>query len=503
MSEDSEAFATLAERAAAIPPWIFLKYAAQIIGLIDGSAGFFAVRVLEHVAKKYPKALYYPFRVTYPSLSDNGKRLVMRLGHLLQDDLCDRFVEALGGLTHPELRYADGLKQVKELIRQKKMAEAESLYSDVLASCTDTEWPLVGTKIGTYNARFARFMSKKIGKGGDQRGSSQRKSTAGLTQKSVDEMLMFARDLSGSGGDGWTLRFTSGKIPLAEFSEWLIDLGSLLLTLSSQQYSVAGSTGKESYIEIPGQYVLDCDREPIVEEHSRILSVHNQLLAIASIRRPKRVCFLGSSGEECFYLVKGGEDLRNDERIEQLFVLMNSIVRNVSVKGANDTQRSTAGGGRPRLRARTFAVIPLSQKLGILEWVKDTVPLKSVISEEMARDAEFVEKNPRCVQSARQRSVDLSGIIASEERLKWLKGKHDCASYHDMIQKAKPESAQKLWRKMVRTIPDDFLRRRFMAISSSAEIFLTLRSECARSLAVSSIFGYILGIGMLCAVIFC
>mmetsp|Transcript_24271 Transcript_24271/g.35577 ORF Transcript_24271/g.35577 Transcript_24271/m.35577 type:complete len:261 (-) Transcript_24271:115-897(-) len=50
-------------------------------------------------------------------------------------------------------------------------------------------------------------------------------------------------------------------------------------------------------------------------------------------------------------------------------------------------------------------------------------------------------------------------------------------------------------KKIARTTPQDYLRRRFIRMSPSPEVFLTLRSECAISLAVSSIFGYILGIG--------
>lgn len=482
-----------------IPPWVFLKYAAQIIGLIDRPEGLLAVAVLEHVACKYPKALYYPYNVTLPSLNSAGKHLVAKLHGLLRDELCDCFVEALGGLTHPELRWADGLKQVKELFRQKKAAEAETLYSELIIRCTDTEWPLVGTKIGGYNARFARFMSKRGGSVGEGKSSSRSSSQKSkeFTQKSVDDLLALAREYSGGMGGSWTLRYSGGKVPLSEFSEWLCDLGSLLLALSSKQFSLTSSSDS-GFIEIPGQYFHDVDREPRTLEHSRILSVSSELLAISSIRKPKRLTLFGSGGEEYLFLVKGGEDLRNDERIEQLFILMNSIVRgssNDSFLSSDNHAATETVDGKSKLRTRTFAVVPMSPNVGVLEWVRNTIPLKSIISDEMARDADFVSQNPRCMLPGRQGGVDLSNIIASEERLKWLKGMHDPASYHDMIRKAKSESAQKLWRKMTRTIPDDFLRRYFIRISSSPEIFLTLRSECAKSLSVSCIFGYILGIG--------
>ena len=44
-------------------------------------------------------------------------------------------------------------------------------------------------------------------------------------------------------------------------------------------------------------------------------------------------------------------------------------------------------------------------------------------------------------------------------------------------------------------IPNDFVRKRLLKIAVGAEAFLTLRTEFAKTLAVSSLFGYILGIG--------
>ena len=46
--------------------------------------------------------------------------------------------------------------------------------------------------------------------------------------------------------------------------------------------------------------------------------------------------------------VKGGEDLRNDERIEQLMTLMNTMLR-------EDGSSAAAGLG-----VRTYAVVPLT-----------------------------------------------------------------------------------------------------------------------------------------------
>lgn len=46
----------------------------------------------------------------------------------------------------------------------------------------------------------------------------------------------------------------------------------------------------------------------------------------SSMRRPKRLTFRGDNQKEYNFLVKGGEDLRLDQRIEQLFEAMNDIL---------------------------------------------------------------------------------------------------------------------------------------------------------------------------------
>ena len=43
-----------------------------------------------------------------------------------------------------------------------------------------------------------------------------------------------------------------------------------------------------------------------------------QVLPLTSIRKPKRITILGDDEKEYKFLVKGGEDLRLDQRIEQV-----------------------------------------------------------------------------------------------------------------------------------------------------------------------------------------
>lgn len=71
---------------------------------------------------------------------------------------------------------------------------------------------------------------------------------------------------------------------------------------------------------------------------------------MTSIRRPKRLIVRGDDERDHPFLVKGGEDLRQDQRIEQLFDVMNMILS----QDAACSQRS--------LMLRTYQVIPMTSR---------------------------------------------------------------------------------------------------------------------------------------------
>ena len=160
-----------------IPSWTFLKYAPQLMGTLDLPEGIVSAAILEHVACKYPRALNYPYYITSEFLgpkgialcqgagagigtgigtgtqggsgsgSGSGSESVTRGGglksgglgltSLLKDDALEMFVQSLGGLAHPELRWNDGIKIISKMY-SKDLPKARVLYQklcdDVLAS---------------------------------------------------------------------------------------------------------------------------------------------------------------------------------------------------------------------------------------------------------------------------------------------------------------------------------------------------------------------------------
>jgi len=74
------------------------------------------------------------------------------------------------------------------------------------------------------------------------------------------------------------------------------------------------------------------------------------VLVLPSIRRPKRVTIRGNDEKEHRYLVKCGEDLRQDQRIEQLLELMNGIYSR------------HAACRQKHFRIRTYQVVPMTPR---------------------------------------------------------------------------------------------------------------------------------------------
>ena len=71
---------------------------------------------------------------------------------------------------------------------------------------------------------------------------------------------------------------------------------------------------------------------------------------MSSIRKPKRIVIRGNDEKDYPFLVKGGEDLRQDQRIEQLFGIMNQVLE----EDANCKRR--------KLTLRTYQVVPMTPR---------------------------------------------------------------------------------------------------------------------------------------------
>ncbi|KAI0792158.1 hypothetical protein C8Q75DRAFT_805193 [Abortiporus biennis] len=176
------------------------------------------------------------------------------------------------------------------------------------------------------------------------------------------------------------------------------------------------------------------------------------------INVPKISYCLGSDGGKYRQLYKGegGDDLRQDAVMEQVFDLVNIVLKH---------DRETK---RRNLSVRRYKVVPLSTQAGILEFVGNTTPLGNWL-------------NP---SHKKYRPHDYSGQrvhkAIADKRLKV--GNH------------KPDPITAVYKEVTaHFLP--VLRHWFTESHKSPLSWYTMRLNYARSLATNSIVGHILGLG--------
>nr|XP_020648265.1 serine/threonine-protein kinase ATR-like [Pogona vitticeps] len=88
---------------------------------------------------------------------------------------------------------------------------------------------------------------------------------------------------------------------------------------------------------------------------------------LPSLQKPKKITLKGSDGKSYIMMCKPKDDLRKDCRLMEFNSLINKCLR----KDAESRRRE--------LHIRTYAVIPLNEECGIIEWVNNTAGLRNIL----------------------------------------------------------------------------------------------------------------------------
>lgn len=226
---------------------------------------------------------------------------------------------------------------------------------------------------------------------------------------------------------------TMKKFPETELQ--LIEVSPRLLAAQNMQLAV------------PGLYKAGC---PVVQ----IARFGPCLKLIESKQHPRRLSIFGSDGREYKFLLKGHEDLRQDERVMQLFGLVNILLKNDQATAKNE------------LDITRYNVIPLSPNSGILEWVPNCDTLHTVIK--AYRDMRKVLLNvEQHIMSKQSQDYPLLTLLQKVEVFEYA---------------------------LSVTTGED-LKNILILRSPNAEVWLNHRTNYIRSVAVMSMVGYILGLG--------
>ena len=226
----------------------------------------------------------------------------------------------------------------------------------------------------------------------------------------------------------------------------------------------------ENQIGLPGYYFLNKlnkERKQLIigkikennfldnEEHIvYVKRIDKYLYVFNSKQKPRKISLIGTDDKEYKYLLKSNEDLRQDERIIQVFNFVNSMI-------SLDKEVSSK-----KLLIPIYPVIPLSNNTGLIGFLPNCETISNLISE--SRKEVDIPINIEISHLFFNYPKYLSGTLMSKvEAFKETNKLTD-----------KYELAGIIWTK-----------------SLNCETWLLRRTNYAQSLAVMSVVGYILGLG--------
>ncbi|KAJ3219137.1 hypothetical protein HDU67_002470 [Dinochytrium kinnereticum] len=396
------------QESANIPTWMFLKWLPQMTALMDKKSWEKVYSILKKVAEVYPDALRFPFNISCEQY--NIDRI---------DQKNKIAIDSLRGILDSPM--------VSTLIRElRRLQDPIHLFKD----CCERIEALIASQ-EVHKRSKIRFETEE-----EKRFPDILKTLAGYKAK--------------IGGEGES---KAGVNDLKSFSFWL------------EAYHSANFKGSET-VEIPGQY--DGEIKPDIRCHAKILRFSPSVLVMSSMRRPKRLKMVGDDEKSYPWLVKGGEDLRLDQRIQQMFAIMNKLM------GMNSFCV------RSRISLITYKVIPMSNSLGIIEWVDGTKPLKACMAEGEGFDSAF--KGAQKVYSE-----FIKGYGKSNQPI--------VSCFDPYLQTAKRADVLKTMETLYARTHRSYLTEFLQKLSSSPEAYFEMRLNFSNSLAALNICSYLLGIG--------
>ncbi|XP_028288750.1 DNA-dependent protein kinase catalytic subunit isoform X2 [Parambassis ranga] len=445
----SETLDLMTKEMMSIPCWMLISWISQMVALLDKPEAVAVQHCIRQIAECYPQALVYALMISSESYQFedsaaghqqqefvNGLRSMLDKGGAVK-----KFVDALQQLTNPEMLFKDWWDGVKNELDKPRFDKNQmsSMYGEMHSLLVDRSADGHGTFRKKFIQKFSKEVEKLLGPNGSKL-FEKRKNRDFLRQ--VDNLAASMRGFQKEPGN------------LKEYSPWLSGFK-------------ADSFSNE--LEIPGQY--DGRSKPLPEYHAKITGFDERVKVMSSIRRPKRLIIRGDDERDHPFLVKGGEDLRQDQRIEQLFAVMNILLN-------HDTSCTQRG-----LQLRTYQVIPINTRIGLIEWMENTSTLKDFLYNTMTE-----KEKQRALSAAEAYNKGLSTCALKSDQ-------QGIALYGIAYRKAKRTDIVNNYLKVLQHVPDDLLKRAFLKMCNSPEAFLSLRSHFISSHALLCVSHWILGIG--------
>lgn len=178
-----------------------------------------------------------------------------------------------------------------------------------------------------------------------------------------------------------------------------------------------------------------------------------------SLQMPRQVTIRGSDGNAYRLMVKG-DDTRKDAKVVEFTTMVNRIL-------ASSTEARKRG-----LNVANYSVIPLSEKIGVIEFVMDVQTMKGIVNEQRKRLGKVVNERKIFV------ALNSAQKFIQEGKSDETKLKHLVQLFKSIVQNNEP-----------------VLHQWFIEQFSDPSAWYMARNKFTRSTAVMSIVGYLVGLG--------
>ena len=429
-----------------VPTWLFLDWIPQLLSMVsDASLRSVSSPLVRRILSSYPAAVRPHFNLIKDNM-DQG--ISERMEFTLASSLHDGFNRGVDLLHFPCNRLIYWRQQLQLRECQRDSNATSDLIEAMMQDLANSQDPL----LGPINKRFVEIASPVL---------RNVIAVALKEKKSLNDALKRAEmQIAVEWRKDFQRAETASRLRLSDFSSWFDTYETL-----------------EQSLEIPGQYD-NISAPPEVSKHITVTGFAPEVQIFSSKQRPKKLIMRGSDGRDYHFIAKGGEDLRQDQRVQQLFRTMNGLLSAVA---------ESRGRG---LEVRTFHVAPLTVRTGLIEFLSNTSPLLRLLSRSVAATNvnAFAEHQHWIQERAlglgkRKRDTNQEQMTTHEDYLNAI-GKSSKDEANGVLARLRTESCSK-----------DALRKILLMSAGDAEAFLMMRQAFAASLASTSICGYVAGVG--------
>ncbi|KAK6188750.1 hypothetical protein SNE40_004864 [Patella caerulea] len=204
-------------------------------------------------------------------------------------------------------------------------------------------------------------------------------------------------------------------------------------------------------VTLPSGPVNSTLHRPFPDRLVYIKGFEDTIEVLASLQKPKKITMIGSDGKRYVMMCKPKDDLRKDCRLMEFNTIINKFLR----KDPESRRRN--------LHIRTYTVVPLNEECGLLEWVNNTSGLRYILMKLYKEKGLYTTgKELKAMMPSLHSSIDTKLQIFKTKFL------------------PKHPPVFKEW--FLRTFPDP-------------TSWYNARLAYARTSAVMSVVGYILGLG--------